>query len=118
MRASPFVMRAGSAEFGIVDYGHRPVPDVYLLKAFKGGGDWNSSQYASADLDAAIVEYQSSAEEDARKTASGKIQTIMWNDVPAMIPYRYNGLAAYSKKFTGVEFTALGHTIVSAASQV
>lgn len=108
---------AGSAEFGIVDYGHRPVPDVYLLKAFKGGGDWNSSQYASADLDAAIVEYQSSAEEDARKTASGKIQTIMWNDVPAMIPYRYNGLAAYSKKFTGVQFTALGHTIVSAASQ-
>jgi peptide/nickel transport system substrate-binding protein len=108
---------AGSAEFGIVDYGHRPVPDVYLLKAFKGGGDWNSSQYASADLDAAIVEYQSSAEEDARKTASGKIQTIMWNDVPAMIPYRYNGLAAYSKAFTGVQFTALGHVIVSAASQ-
>jgi peptide/nickel transport system substrate-binding protein len=37
---------AGSAELGIVDYGHRPVPDIYLLKAFKSGGDWNSSQYA------------------------------------------------------------------------
>jgi len=109
---------AGSAELGIVDYGHRPTPDVYLVKAFKGGGDWNSSQYASADLDAAIVEYQSSAELEARTAACGKIQTIMWNDVPACIPYRYNGLAGYSAAFEGVEFTALGHTLLAKATKV
>lgn len=109
---------AGSAELGIVDYGHRPTPDVFLLKAFKGGGDWNSSQYASDDLDAAIVEFQASAEDDARKAASGKIQKIMWEDVPAAIPYRYNILGGHSKAFTGVEFTALGHTLFAKASQV
>jgi peptide/nickel transport system substrate-binding protein len=108
---------AGSASLGIVDYGHRPVPDVYLLKAFKSGGDWNSSQYASPDLDAAILEYQSSAELEARKTACGKIETIMNEDVPAIIGYRYNGLAAFSKKFVGVEFTALGHTLFAKAAQ-
>ncbi|MGB8859440.1 MAG: ABC transporter substrate-binding protein [Ilumatobacteraceae bacterium] len=108
---------AGSAELGIVDYGHRPTPDVYLLKAFKSGGDWNSSQYASKDLDAAIVEYQSSAEADPRKAACGKIEKIMWEDVPAAIAYRYNSLGGFSKSFTGVEFTALGHTLFAKAAQ-
>jgi peptide/nickel transport system substrate-binding protein len=109
---------AGSAELGIVDYGHRPTPDVYLLKAFKGGGDWNSSQYASADLDAAILEYQSSGEVDARTKACTKIEKIMWEDVPAAIAYRYNYLTGHSKSFTGVEFTALGHTLFGKASAV
>jgi peptide/nickel transport system substrate-binding protein len=108
---------AGSAELGIVDYGHRPTPDVYLLKAFKSGGDWNSSQYANPDLDAAIVEYQASAELEARTAACGKIQKIMWEDVPAAIAYRYNALGGFSKTFTGVEFTALGHTLFAKAAQ-
>ncbi len=109
---------AGSAELGIVDYGHRPTPDVYLLKAFKSGGDWNSSQYASDDLDAAILEYQSSGEVDARKKACAKIEKIMNEDVPAAIAYRYNYLCGHSKSFTGVEFTALGHTLFGKASAV
>lgn len=109
---------AGSAELGIVDYGHRPTPDVYLVKALKGGGDWNSSQYASADLDAAILEYQSSGELEPRTAACAKIQTILWNDVPVCIPYRYNGLAGHSAAFDGVEFTALGHTLLAKASKV
>lgn len=109
---------AGSAELGIVDYGHRPTPDVYLVKAFRGGGDWNSSQYASADFDAAVLEYQSTADIDARREVCGRIQEIMWNDVPACIPYRYNGLAGYAKTFQGVEFTALGHVLLAKASKV
>lgn len=108
---------AGSAELGIVDYGHRPTPDIFLVKAFKGGGDWNSSQYASDELDAAIVEYQSSAEIEARTAACSKIEKIMWEDVPAAIAYRYNGLGGFSKSFTGVEFTALGHTLFGKAAQ-
>ena len=108
---------AGSAELGIVDYGHRPTPDVFLVKAFRTGGDWNSSQYSNPDLDAAILEYQSSAELESRKAACGKIQKIMWEDVPAAIAYRYNALGGYSKTFTGVEFTALGHTLFAKAAQ-
>ncbi len=99
---------AGSAELGIVDYGHRATPDVYLLKAFRTGGDWNSSQYSSADLDAAIVEYQASAELPARTAACEKIETIMNDEVPAVIPYFYNYIGGHSKKFTGVRLSALG----------
>ncbi|TPW13577.1 MAG: putative oligopeptide ABC transporter oligopeptide-binding protein, partial [Acidimicrobiaceae bacterium] len=108
---------AGSAELGIVDYGHRPVPDVYLLKAFRTGGDWNSSQYKSEELDAAIVEYQANAELDARTAACNKIETIMNEDVPAVIPYFYNYIGGHSKSFTGVRLSALGQMLLDQAAK-
>jgi peptide/nickel transport system substrate-binding protein len=109
---------AGSAELGIVDYGHRATPDVFLLKAFKTGGDWNSSQYSSAPLDEAILEYQANADVAARTAACEKIQAIMNEDVPAVIPYFYNYIGGHSKSFTGVRLTALGQMFLDRASKV
>ena len=42
---------SGAAELGIVDYGHRPTPDVFLNAALKTNGVWNSSQYSNPALD-------------------------------------------------------------------
>jgi peptide/nickel transport system substrate-binding protein len=109
---------AGSAELGIVDYGHRATPDIYLLKAFKSGGDWNSSQYKSDELDAAILEYQSTAELEGRTAACEKIETILNEDVPAVIPYFYNYIGGHSKSFTGVRLTALGQMFLDQAAAV
>ncbi|MDP9463208.1 MAG: ABC transporter substrate-binding protein, partial [Actinomycetota bacterium] len=108
---------AGSAELGIVDYGHRATPDVFLLKAFKTGGDWNSSEYSSAELDAAILEYQASADLDKRTAACEKIETIMLEDTPAAIPYFYNYLGGFSKSFSGVRLSALGQMLLDQAAK-
>jgi peptide/nickel transport system substrate-binding protein len=91
---------------------------VFLLKAMKTGGDWNSSQYSSADLDAAILEYQANADLDARTAACEKIQGILNDDVPAVIPYFYNYIGGHSKAFTGVRLTALGQMFLDQASKV
>jgi peptide/nickel transport system substrate-binding protein len=107
---------AGSAELGIVDYGHRATPDVFLLKAFKSGGDWNSSQYKNPALDDAIVEYQASAELDKRTAACAKIEAILNDEVPAAIPFFYNYLGGHLNKFTGVQLSALGHMLVHKAT--
>ena len=52
-----------------------------------------------------------------RKAAAGKIEKIMWTDIPAAIAYRYNYLGGFSKTFTGVQFTALGHTLFGKAAK-
>jgi peptide/nickel transport system substrate-binding protein len=109
---------SGAAEFGIVDYGHRASPDVFLNSAFKSKGAWNSSQYSSPEFDAAFKEFQSAVGVDAQKAACAKIETIMNEDVPAAIPYWYNYLSGNSKKFTGVYTCALGQMFISAASAV
>ena len=71
-----------AAELGVVDYGHRATPDVYLNAALKSKGIWNSSQYNSPEFDAAFTEFQAAVGVDAQKAACTKIETILNDDVP------------------------------------
>lgn len=109
---------SGASEFGIVDYGHRPTPDVFLTSALMTKGAWNSSQYSSADFDAAVREFQAAVGVDAQKAACAKIEQILNNDVPVAIPYFYNYLSGNAKTFQGVYTSALGQQFLSAASKV
>jgi peptide/nickel transport system substrate-binding protein len=109
---------SGAAELGIVDYGHRATPDVYLNAALKTNGIWNSSQYSSKEFDAAFTEFQKAVAVDAQKAACTKIETILNEDVPVGLPYFYNYLAGNSNKFTGVFSSALGQMSFSATSKV
>jgi peptide/nickel transport system substrate-binding protein len=109
---------SGAAELGIVDYGHRATPDVYLNAALKSEGIWNSSQYNSSEFDAAFAEFQAAIGVDAQKAACTKIETILNTDVPIGVPYFYNYLAGNSNKFTGVFSSALGQMSFATTQQV
>jgi peptide/nickel transport system substrate-binding protein len=109
---------SGAAELGIVDYGHRATPDVYLNAALKTKGIWNSSQYSSSEFDAAFGEFQAAIGVEAQKAACTKIETILNEDVPILVPYFYNYLAGSSKKYQGIYSSALGQMFFSSASQV
>jgi peptide/nickel transport system substrate-binding protein len=109
---------SGADDFGIVDYGHRGSPDVYLNSAFKTGGVWNSAQYASPEFDAAFKSFQGAIGVDAQTAASATLEKIMNEDVPNAIPYFYNYLSGFSKKFTGIRSCALGQMFLDTASAV
>ena len=106
-----------SAEFGIVDYGHRPTPDVFFSSALATNGAWNSSNYANPDFDAQLSEYRRATDVEGQKAAVGEIQKILWEDVPVVIPYFYNYLSGHDNSLSGMQATALGHTVLSAASK-
>lgn len=106
-----------AALFGIVDYGHRPTPDVYLSSAFSTGGVWNSSNYANSEFDAALQEYRESVDVTGQTAAMGKMQQSLWEDVPAMVPYFYDYLSGHDSSVSDVQATALGHLVLSAASK-
>ena len=109
---------SGAAELGIVDYGHRATPDVYLNAALKSKGIWNSSQYNSPEFDAAFADFQKAIGVDAQKAACKTIETILNEDVPIALPYFYNYLAGSSKKYQGIYSSALGQMFFNKASQV
>jgi peptide/nickel transport system substrate-binding protein len=98
----------GGEEFGIVDYGNRGTPDVYLVKAY-ATGEWNSAHYISEPFNAAVAEYQASLDLAGRKAAITKVQAIANEDVPYVIPYFYNSLMAYSNSVKGIVASGLGH---------
>ena len=109
---------AGAAELGIVDYGHRATPDVYLNAALSHKGVWNSSQYDNPAFDAAFKEFQGAVGVDAQKAACTKIETILNEDVPVGLPYFYNYLGGTSKQFDGTYSSALGQMFFSSTTKV
>ncbi len=107
----------GAAEFGIVDYGHRPTPDVYFSSALASGGVWNSSVWENSDFDALLSQYRTSVTVDDQKAAVGEIQKLMHEETPACYPYFYNYLSGHDNSVSGMQSTALGHVILSGASK-
>jgi peptide/nickel transport system substrate-binding protein len=105
----------GGEEFGIVDYGNRGVPDVYLVKAY-ATGEWNSAHYNSEEFKQAVKDYQAALTLEDRKEPVSRIQTIANADIPYVIPYFYNSLYATSNKVTGIVATGLGHYYCDKAS--
>ncbi len=105
-----------SAEIGIVDYGHRPTPDVYFGRALETDGDWNSSNYASPAFDALFAEYQAAIDVAGQRTAVGKIQQLLHEDAPALYPFFFDYLSGHDVSVSGVQVTALGHMKLENAS--
>ncbi len=105
-----------AATIGIVDYGHRGTPDVYLNAAFSSKGVWNSSNYHNAEFDKAWLDWAAAIDIDAQKATAGAIQKNMTDNTPAGIPYTINTLAAFNTKFQGVVNTAMGFTFLEGTS--
>lgn len=106
-----------SSSLGIVDYGHRPTPDIFLGSALSSGGVWNSSNYANAEFDQKLSDYRTSVDVAGQKEAIGSIQGILHEDAPALYAYFFNYLAGHADNVSGVQTTALGHVVVSSASK-
>ncbi|NNE95045.1 MAG: ABC transporter substrate-binding protein [Acidimicrobiales bacterium] len=107
----------GAADFGIVDYGHRPVPDIFLSSALSTGGVWNSSNFANAEFDSLLSQYRTAIDVDGQKAAIGKIQVLMHDEQPALYPFFFNFLAGHDASVSGVQVTALGHLLLGRASK-
>ena len=108
---------AGSGPVGAVDYGHRPIPDIFLGSALSSGGVWNSSNYASDEFDSLLSTYRTAPDVEGQRAAIGSIQKLLHDDQPALYPYFFNFLAGHDASVSGVQATALGHIVTNKASK-
>ena len=92
----------------ITDYGHRAVPNVVASSAFKTGGVWSSSNFASAAFDAAYDAYSAALTLKQQRKYTGIAQRILLKETPVIIPYFYNWTMAASKKVKGFQASAIG----------
>ncbi|MGA9276826.1 ABC transporter substrate-binding protein [Ilumatobacter sp.] len=115
--SGPGIPCGASAQIGIVDYGHRPTPDVFFGRGLETDGDWNASNYNSTDFDGLFGDYQASVDVDGQKEAIGKIQRLLHEDSPACYPFFFDYLSGHTDVVSGVEVTALGHMQFQKASK-
>ena len=108
------------SDLGITDYGHRGVPDVFLnapLLSVDKGGVWNAAEFANADYDAAVATYTSSVDLQSQQAAALKIQEILQDESPLMIPYNFNFMSAAQKNISGVTNSGMGQVYAEKASK-
>ncbi len=108
---------AAQSSMGIVNYGHRGVPNVYLgapllTPVEQGGvGTWNASHWANSDYDALFDQFVTSPDLETQRGVAGQIQTLLNDEVPFIVPYYLDFISVLKPNYTGFETTGMGHYI-------
>jgi peptide/nickel transport system substrate-binding protein len=103
---------------GITDYGHRPVPNVYLTAALSGDpkiGVWNSAHFKNGAYDELVREYVAALDLDSQRAVAGQIQELLLEETPIIFPYFYYFLSAAKKNLSGAVSAATGQFDLSKA---
>jgi peptide/nickel transport system substrate-binding protein len=103
--------------FGITEYGHRGVPNVFLDAPLKSDGTWNSAHFKNKAYDQLVGEYVAAIDLQSQRTAAKKIQEMLLDEVPIVFAYFYFYLTATKPDVAGVDVSAMGHVDVSQAGQ-
>jgi peptide/nickel transport system substrate-binding protein len=88
-------------DFGIVDYGGRPVPITYFNAALRKGGVWNAARYASPAFERLVNAFYAAPNLTGQKRQAKLIQQLLLKDTPAIYSYFYNFIAASGKNVKG-----------------
>jgi peptide/nickel transport system substrate-binding protein len=91
----------------LVDYGDRGVPNVFLESALTSTGPWNAARFKNPQYDSLVKQYVAAVDLQTQRTLAGKIQTLLLDQTPIVIPYFIDGLTATTTSVHGVNPTSL-----------
>jgi peptide/nickel transport system substrate-binding protein len=100
----------------ITDWGHRAVPNVYLVSALESKGVWNAAHYSNKRFDRLAKSYLGAIALKDQRKYSKQLELILLNDTPVIFPYFYYYLAAGNKRVRGYKADALGEIYLSKTS--
>ena len=101
---------------GITDYGHRGVPNVNLAAPLLSNGAWNAAHFRNPAYDRLVASYVAATELPVQRDIAGKIQTLLLEETPVIIPYFYDYLCATGATVTGVEVSGLSQVFLQNAA--
>lgn len=111
---SPFL----DCAFGIDDYGHRGIPNVFLSAALSSTGPWNAAHFHNPTYDALMAEYFAATDLAVQQAKAGEIQRLLMEETPQLNLYFYNFNMVHSNAVTGIQPTAMGHLFLGEAAFV
>jgi peptide/nickel transport system substrate-binding protein len=103
--------------FGITEYGHRGVPNVFLGAPLKSDGTWNSAHFKNKQYDRLVTDYVAALDLQTQRSAAKQIQELLLDEVPIVFSYFYYYLTATKPTVAGVDVSAMGHVDVVQAGQ-
>ena len=103
---------------GITDYGHRPVPNVFLTAPLSGDpkvGVWNSAHFKNDQYDSLVKQYVAALDIDSQKGVAKQIEELLLDETPIIFPYFYYFLSAAKKNLLNTTSAATGQFDLSKA---
>jgi peptide/nickel transport system substrate-binding protein len=103
---------------GITDYGHRPVPNVFLTASLSGDpkvGVWNSAHFKNDQYDSLVNQYVAALDIDSQKGVAKQIEELLLDETPIIFPYFYYFLSAAKKNLLNATSAATGQFDLSKA---
>lgn len=91
-----------TAPFAITDWGARAAPQNYLDLAYTCNAKWNESHWCDKEVDDLSTQAASEGDRAKRAELYKKIQQIMIDRGPVLIPFFSNSLWAASSKLKGI----------------
>ncbi|MFZ0388375.1 MAG: ABC transporter substrate-binding protein [Solirubrobacteraceae bacterium] len=104
------------AQMSLVDYGDRGVPNVFLESPLVSGGPWNAAHFNNKTYDSLVKQYVAAVDLSSQKQIAGKIETLLLDQTPLIIPYFIDGLTASTPKVKGVVPTSIAQIFLKDAS--
>ena len=103
--------------FGITEYGHRGVPNVFLGAPLKSDGTWNSAHFKNKKYDKLVTDYVAALDLQSQRAAAKQIQELLLDEVPIVFAYFYYYLTATKPTVAGLQVSAMGHVDVVQAGE-
>lgn len=72
--------------FGFTTWAHRPLGIMVLGLAYRSGAAWNESKWSNPEFDKLLAEAEGYLDIEKRRAVTAKLQQIMLDDGPAVIP--------------------------------
>ncbi len=105
------------SNFGITDYGHRGVVNVYLTAPLGSDGTWNAAHFKNPEYDALVKDFVAQSDIERQTELAGQLQQMLLDETPLLIPYFFTLLTGVRKGFAGVEATGMAHIQLTKAGQ-
>ena len=97
---------------GITDYGHRGIPNVTLAAPYLSNGSWNAAHFKNAEYDRLVAAYVAAIDLPTQRATAGKIQRLLLEETPIIIPYFYDYLCATGPTVTGVAVSGISQVFL------
>ncbi len=105
------------ATMSLVDYGDRGVPNVFLDAPLLSSGTWNAAHFKNPTYDNLVKQYTAAVDLQSQRSIAGKIQTLLLDETPLIIPYFLDGLTASTQSVKGLNPTATAAMFLHGASK-
>ncbi len=94
------------ANFGLTSWGSRPVPQFYIDVMLVCDGRWNESRFCDDEFEALAVTARTTLDEAERVAAYARMQEILFERGPVLVPYFFAQNSAISDRFDGFRMKA------------